>query len=164
MFRNWEYQYYWPSQLLPLWNDGYTRGKKVQENGSSYGCCYRLYCRVGHIAKSWVRSRATSFSHPFYLVIYENAKKVGKSWYLGVPISIYNLCSNFPIGIRLFHKNIKFEPFFVLLHAHMTSQSIRHPKFRDNKSKQCPNRTLFVDFIPFEFLISNHKNQGDRDI
>ena len=77
---------------------------------------------------------------------------------------IHNLCSNFPIGIGLFWKNIKFEPFFVVLHAHMTPQSIRHSKLHDIRSNECPNRTIFVDFRPFEFLVSYHKNQGERDI
>ena len=71
---------------------------------------------------------ATSFSHPFYLVIHEYAKKVEKSCHLGVPFRMHYLCSSFPIEIELLRKKVKFEPFVVLLHAHMTSQSIRHPK------------------------------------
>ena len=119
---------------------------------------------MGQIAKNWVRLSATSFSHPFYLINYEYAKKVRKSWCLKVDKSIHNLCSNFPIGIGLFGENIKFEPFIVVLHVHMTSQSIRHPKLHDIRSKKCPNRAIFVDFRPFEFLVNYHENQGDRDV
>ena len=78
--------------------------------------------------------------------------------------SLQSLCSSFTKKIRPHDKNVKFEPLFVLLHAHMTPQSIRHPKLHDIRSKKCPNRTIFVDFRPFEFLVSYHKNQGDCDI
>ena len=49
------------------------------------------------------------------------------------------------LELDFFQINIKFEPFFVLLHAHMTSQSIRHPKLHNVMSKKCSNRTIFVD-------------------
>ena len=117
-----------------------------------------------HIAWNWVRFSATSFSHSFYLIINGHSKKVEKSWCLKVDKSIQSLCSSFTKEIRPHDKNIKFEPFFMLLHAHMTSQSIRHKKLHDHRSKKCSNRTVFVDFRPFYFLTSYHKNRGDHNI
>ena len=65
-----------------------------------------LKARVTHIANIWVRFCATSFSHSFYLVINEYAKKVGKSCHLGVNKSLHNLCSTFILEIRPIQKKI----------------------------------------------------------
>jgi hypothetical protein len=43
-----------------------------------------LVIRVTHIAENVGSNPATDFSHPFCLVIDENAKKVGKNCHLGV--------------------------------------------------------------------------------
>ena len=43
-----------------------------------------MHGRVPHFAKHWRIFSATSFLGAFYLVMKENAKKVGKSWHLGV--------------------------------------------------------------------------------
>ena len=44
------------------------------------------FMRVVQNAKKWDSYPATSFLEPIGLVMKENAKKVGKSYHLGVPI------------------------------------------------------------------------------
>ena len=111
-----------------------------------------------------VGSRATSFSHPFYLVINENAKKVEKKYHLGVQRCLCFLCSSFPTETRPFWKNIKFEPFPVLPHAQTPSKSIRHQKLHGIRYQKCPNWTIFGDFEPFSSKIIFDKNRRNRDM
>ena len=59
-------------------------------------------CQVLHHSQK--SNPATSFSHPFYLVIHEYAKKVEKSCHLGVPFRMHYLCSSFPKEIKIFRK------------------------------------------------------------
>ena len=124
----------------------------------------QTYYRVTHIARSLVRSWATSFSHPFYLVIHENAKKVGKNHHLGVKKCLCFLCSTFPIEIGPFGKKVKFEPFPVLLHAQTPSKSIRHQKILKIRYQKCPDWTIFCDFKLFLEQIFFYENRGIRDM
>ena len=120
--------------------------------------------RVTHIAKKLVGSWATSFSHPFYLVIHENAKKVEKKYHLGVKGCHCFLCSSFTKETRRFWKNIKFEPFPVLPHAQTPSKSIRHQKLHGNRYQKCPNWTIFGDFELFSSKIIFDENRGNCDM
>ena len=56
------------------------------ENALCEGPVLSAAIRVTHFAESQKSNPATSFSHPFYLVIHEYAKKVEKSYHLGVGI------------------------------------------------------------------------------
>ena len=104
--------------------------------------------RVTHFAKSHRNIAATSFSHPFYLVMKEKAKKVGKSCHLGVTRHPPWFCTRATTEIRLLKKKLKFEPFPVFLHAHTTSQMIRHEKLHGNRYQKRPNRSILRDFKP----------------
>ena len=96
--------------------------------------CLRLLCA------------ATSFSHPFYLVMKEKAKKVGKSCHLGVIRHPPWFCTRATTEIRLLKKKLKFEAFHVFLHAQTPSQWIRHEKLHKNRHQERPNRSIFKDF------------------
>ena len=50
--------------------------------------------------------------------------------------------------IWFFYFYIKFEPFFVLLHTSMTSQSIIHPKLQAVGYQRCQNWTISEDSRP----------------
>ena len=75
---------------------------QVSSVGKDRILSFRGRSRVTHIAKKLVGSRATSFSHPFYLVIHENAKKVEKKYHLGVKGCQCFLCSSFTTETRHF--------------------------------------------------------------
>ena len=110
--------------------------------------------RVTHFAKSHWIFAATSFSHPFYLVIKENPKKVEKSCHLGVSIHPPWFCTRVTTEMGLLEKNLYFEAFLVLPEGQMTSQTIRHQKLHGKRYQECPNRTILRDFRLFEVQIN----------
>ena len=110
--------------------------------------------RVTHFAKSHRNIAATSFSHPFYLVMKEKAKKVGKSCHLGVIRHPPWFCTRATTEIRLLKKKLKFEPFSVFLHAQTPFQSIRHEKLHKNRYQERPKRE--VELIAEWFQVAIH--------
>ena len=107
-----------------------------------------MMIRVTHFAKSHRNIAATSFSHPFDLVMKEKAKKVGKSCHLGVTFHPPWFYTRATAEIRLLKKKLKFETFSVFLPAHTTSQTIRHEKLHGNRYQERPNWPILRDFKP----------------
>ena len=112
------------------------------------------YTRVTHFAKNWRIFSATSFLGVFYLVMKENAKKVGKSWHLGVhkhpPWFMYCASLLYSIWIWPFEFNIQFGQLPVVFDAQTPSQTIRHEKIHDIRHQECPDWTILKDFMPSE--------------
>ena len=72
------------------WKSTFGVPKKCHKQNKSFN---NLYCRVVHFAKKWDSYPSTSFLEAFYLVMKENAKKVGESYHLGVTNWLWSLCT-----------------------------------------------------------------------
>ena len=77
-------------------NQQSSKRDRLRENEAkeaAFSLTTTTYARVVQNATKWDSYPATSFLEVFCLVMKENAKKVGKSYHLGVANRLWSLCT-----------------------------------------------------------------------